>query len=404
MMATFRYKVRNRQGEAVTGVMEGDDERAVSQALSRQGYIPISIAPFEAAVSLMSGFPGRRLSVGELTIFTRQLWTMQKAGVPLLTSLTTLREQTKNRVFRDKIIRVIRDLESGASLSLAISRYPETFDSMYVNMVRAGEASGKLGEVLFHLAEMLEFETQTRGRIQSAMMYPMITFGTLIVAFIAVVVLVMPKFIGIYGEFHARLPLPTRILLGVNGMIRYHWVELVIGMAALVSLLRYYVSLPLGRFQWDMLKIKVPVFGPLFFNITMSRFAKILAELLAAGVPVLQALQLVSETVGNTVIQKAVIGIQKSVSEGRGMSEPMRQSGFFSPITIQMVAIGEQSGKTEELLQYVSGYYQDIASNMVKNLTALIEPFLIIIIGMCVLLLALGVFLPMWNLMNVVGK
>ncbi len=403
-MPTYRYKVRNRAGFAVTGEMEGDDEHGVSRSLSAQGYIPISIEVADKTVSVVQNFFSKKISLGELTVFTRQLWTMQKAGMPLLMSLTTLREQIKSPALRDKIMHIIRDLESGASLSVALSRHPENFNGMYVNMVKAGEASGKLDEVLLHLADMLEFETQTRGRIKSAMMYPMITFGSLVIAFVAVVTLVMPKFVGIYGQYHVKLPLPTLFLLAINSMVRNHWFEMLVGFLAAIAIFRFTVGTPAGRYQWDLAKLHIPVFGPLFLNMTMSRFSKILAELLAAGVPVLQALQLVSETVGNTVIRKAVLEIQKSVNEGRGMAEPMRQSGFFSPITIQMIVVGEQSGKTEELLQYISGYYQEIAANMVKNLSTLLEPILIVVIGACVVVLALGVFLPMWNLMNVVGK
>jgi MSHA biogenesis protein MshG len=271
-------------------------------------------------------------------------------------------------------------------------------------MVKAGEASGKLDEVLLHLAELGEFDAEVKERLKSATRYPLITFITLIVAFCLVITLVLPKFAALYGQFTAKLPLPTRILLGIQHTIQYDWPQVIVALAAIFFAGRYALQTPFGRYQWDRMKLRMPVFGELYLNLLMSRFTRVLAELLASGIPILQALQLVSDTVGNEVIRRALVRIQESVNEGKGMAEPIKRSGLFSPMVYQMISVGEQSGKTDELLRYVADYYRSQATFMMKNLTTLIEPMLIFVIGGFVLVLALGVFLPLWDLMSVIKR
>jgi MSHA biogenesis protein MshG len=221
-------------------------------------------------------------------------------------------------------------------------------------------------------------------------------------AFVMIVMFVIPPFMNLYANYGANLPLPTRFLLFVNAAFRQYWYLVLLLVTGMVFAFKSYVNTKSGRYQWDYLMIKMPPTGSLFFNLSMSRFARILSQLLGSGVPILQSLQLVADTVGNTVIQKAIVSLQKSVNEGKGMSETMKRSGFFAPIVVQMVSIGEQTGKTEELLSHIAGYYEDQANGIIKNLSSLIEPILIFILGGMVLLLAMGVFLPTWNLVNVI--
>ena len=401
-MPNYRYKAYDRQGRVMESEIEGDSASAVSKMLTDQSYIPVSISEMKKSASFFSEWFSPRVRLDELNIFTRQLWTLQRAGLPLQSSLVSLRDQVKSKAFKKVIIEVIKDLESGLSLSAAFARHPKIFQAFYVNMIKAGEASGKLDEILIHLAEMGQFEAQTKEKIQAATRYPMITFFSIIIAFVVVVTFVIPKFSVVFHQFSAKLPLPTQILLGINYVVRHQWPLLLVSIAGLVFLFRYSVGTVWGRYQWDKFKIKMPVIGPLMFNLIMSRFARILSELLASGLPILQSLQLVSETVDNAVVSKAVIQVQQSVNEGKGMSDPMRQSGLFLPMVVQMVAVGEQSGKTDELLRHVADYYGEQADYMIKNLTTLIEPILILFLGLMVLMLALGVFLPMWDLVSVV--
>ena len=402
-MPNFKYKVRDRRGRSISGMMEGDSAQGVSDALAKQGYFPISIAegrlkpPVTAPVFFAS-----RVKQEDLSIFVRQLATMQRAGVPLLAGLAALKDQAATPAFKKVVARIIKDLEGGSSLSTAFSQQPKVFKPLYVHMVRAGEASGKLDEVLHNLSEMGQFEKMTRDRIKSATLYPSITVVTLFLVFLGVVHFVVPRFADFYKQYKAALPLPTRLLLALNNMIQYHWAEALLAVGAAIVLFRVYTSRPLGRYQWDWLRLKVPVFGKLLFMIQMSRFTRVLSDLLKSGVPILESLQLVSDTVENRVIEKAVFKVKKEVNEGKSMALTMKNTGFFSPIVVQMMEVGEKSGKTDELLSFVSAYYEDIASSMIKNLTTLIEPMLIFIIGGMVLVLATGVFLPVWNLVNVV--
>ncbi len=401
-MPNFKYKAYDRKGQVVESEIEGDSASAISRALTEQNYIPVSISEVKNSALFLNEWFTPRVRLEDINIFTRQLWTLQRAGLPLQSSLVSLRDQVKSKALKKVIVQMIKDLEGGLSLSAAFARHPKIFRAFYVNMIKAGEASGKLEEVLIHLAEMGQFEAQTKEKIQAATRYPLITFFSIIIAFTVVVTFVIPKFSTVFGQFKAQLPLPTRILLGINYGVRHEWALLLILLAGLIFLFRYFIATPWGRYQWDKFKIRVPVFGTLIFNLTMSRFARILSELLSSGLPILQSLQLVSETVDNAVVSKAVIQVQHSVNEGKGMSGPMKQSGLFLPMVVQMVAVGEQSGKTDELLRHVADYYGEQAESMIKNLTTLIEPILILFLGFMVLILALGVFLPMWDLVNVV--
>lgn len=403
-MSKFHYRARDRAGRAITGDMEADSVRRVSDFLSKQGYIPISVNSVTESSDIFGNIFKPKVKLAERTVFTRQLHTMVKAGLPLVSSLTSLRDQVQSPYFKKVLMEVVKELEGGAPFSDALSHHPDVFDSLYVNMVRSGESSGKLDEILINIAEMGDFDLKTKDRMKGATRYPLITVGTLIVAFLMIVTFVIPKFAGLYAQQGATLPLPTRILLWINDTLRNDWGKVLATLVAFYYGFRWYVRTPAGRFQWDGLKLKMPVFGPFILNLTMSRFSKILSELMSSGVPIIQSLQLVADTVDNSVVHKAVHSIQQSVNEGKGMSEPMRRSGFFAPMVVQMVTIGEQSGKSDELLKYVSGYYQEQADNMTKSLTTLIEPMLIFAIGGMVLVLALGVFLPMWNMTNVMGQ
>ena len=404
-MPSFKYKIRDRRGISSAGVMEGESAQKVSDALREKGYFPVSITPNRVMANVDIALPGffkRTVKKDDLNIFVRQLATMQRAGVPLMAGLAALREQAINPAFRTMLARIIKDLEAGSSLSTAMAQQPKIFKPLYVYMVRSGEASGKLDEVLNNLAEMGQFEKMTHDRIRSATLYPSITIASLIIAFFVIIHMVVPRFADFYKQYGAKLPLPTRVLIGLNDMIQYHWIECLVGIVALVFLFRYIISTPAGRFRWDWIRLRVPVFGKLLFNIQMSRFARVLSDLLRAGVPILESLQLVADTVENRVIEKAIFVVKKEFKEGKSMALTMKDTGLFSPIVVQMMEVGEKSGKTDELLAFVSTYYEEIASNMIKNLTTLIEPMLIFTIGGMVLVLAVGVFLPVWSLATVV--
>ena len=396
-MKNFRYKARDKFGKSVVGELSGENKNAVASHLSATGYIPISIEEATPGQkTLFTFFKGVRLE--ELNSFTRQLATMQKAGVPLLLSFNAIEKQITNKYFKDIIKEIGSHIEGGMSLSEAFAKFPAVFNELYISMVRVGEAGGLLDEVLERLADFGDKELDTQNRIKVATRYPILTMIALAGAFILLVTFVIPRFASLFSQFKTDLPLPTKILLGVSYAIQHYWYFCLIGLGILVFLFLKYISTPRGRYRWDSFKLKFPILDKLFLAIVMSRFSRTTSVLTRSGVPILQVLELVSRTVGNAVVAAELETIATSVREGKGLSIPMSQSGIFSPMVLQMVAIGEETGKIDELLMKVADYYDQQSDFMIKNLTTLIEPIFIVALGAMVLIMALGIFLPMWNL------
>ncbi|MDD5496073.1 MAG: type II secretion system F family protein [Candidatus Omnitrophica bacterium] len=398
----FKYKVRDKYGKLVAGIMTGDTKDSVAKHLSDMGYVPISIEELkEAKIRVTKSLDFfKKIKISDINLFTRQLLTLQRAGVSLLMSLNTLEKQTRDRVLKDVLKSIAIDVEGGLSLSEAMARHPKIFNEFYVNMIKAGEISGTLEEILARLAEFGEKEEGITCKIKAATRYPLMTLGALSIAFLVVVTFVIPKFAVIFSQFKTALPLPTRILLALNFAIQHYW-YIIIGVAiALAVVFLKYINTTGGRLRWDWFKLRVPVFGNIVTMLSMSRFALNMSILMRSGIPILQALDLTSRTVGNSVISRAIDNMAVGVREGKGLSEPMRISGVFSPIVVQMVAVGEDTGKADELLMNVSQYYDEQADYTITNLTTLIEPFLIVFLGVMVLTMALAIFLPMWNLIG----
>lgn len=399
-MPVYRYKARDKFGKLISGTIGGDNKDAVATHFESMEYTPVLIEE-ESKVqkaSVLDRFS--RLRPEDKNLFNRQLVTLIKAGLPLLASLNAVINQTKSSILRDAIKVISRDIEGGSSLSDALSRHPRIFDELYINTVRAGEASGALDDVLERLADLGEHDFDTMSKIKSATRYPIIAITVLAIGFIILVTFVIPRFSALFSRFQAELPLPTRILIWINHAVRDYWYIIIVLIVASIFLFKKATDTTIGRHIWDNFKLKVPVFGPLVFMITMSRFARIMAIMLRSGVPILGILDMVSNTAGNVIIGDAIRDIAKSVNQGRGMAEPMARSKVFTPMVVQMVAIGEETGKVDELLFRVSEYYDQQSDYMIKNLTTLIEPILVVVLGCVVLLLALAIFLPMWNMIG----
>jgi len=404
-MPKYQYKSRDKFGKEARGIMEADGEDAVAQKLIQMGFTPISITETKVSgLPLNSSGPGTRIKFSELNMFTRQLATLQKAGLPILLSLNALSEQAQNKTFKEVISRIIRDIESGSNLSGALEKYPKIFNSLYLNMVASGEASGRLDEVLERLATLSEHDETIRLRIKSATRYPIIVVVAMIIGFVVLTVLVVPRYAKIYEQYTKALPLPTQILLWINYAVTKLWWALIITAIGARFLFKRYIGTKIGRFSWDSLKLKVPVFGPLILKLSISRFTRITGTLMRSGIPILKILDISSGSTGNEVVSKAVTNIRNNVMEGKGIAAPMKASGLFPPIVTQMVTVGEETGKLDELLIHVSDYYDEQVDYTINNLTSLIEPILIFFLGLGVLFMALGIFLPMWNLMSIFKK
>ena len=405
-MPVFHYKARDKFGALFTGDIDTVSRDAVAVQLDSLGYLPVLIE--EQTSNLFSpdsltNFLARLqpITLQDLIIFTRQLATLVAAGLPFITSFDALTQQTEHKRFKKIIIQVQNEVEAGRSLSDALAKHPTVFNDLYVNMVKAGEAGGVLDEMLDRLASLAEHEAEIRARIKAATRYPKIVILTLVVAIVILVSFVVPRFAAMYANFKAQLPLPTRILIAISYISQHYWYW-VVGFVILgVWGFKKYVNTPQGRLQWDGFKLKVPVFGMIFLKAALSRFTRVFATLNRSGLPILQTLEIVAKTVNNVVISGVIDNIRDSARQGRGLIQPMRVSGIFPPVVIQMMAIGEETGKMEEMLMKVSQYYDRDVDYSIKNLSTTLEPLLLVLIGGVVLFLALAILMPWWNMINV---
>jgi type II secretory pathway component PulF len=400
-MPQYQYKARDKNGELHEGMMEARGREAVADQLSGQGFIPVLIeAQAEPRSRPGAGFGFSRLKPQDLIVFSRQLATLMSAGVPFMQGLTTMEKQTENPRLKGAVADIRRDLEAGASFSDALAKHPKIFSKMYVSLIRAGETAGILDDILNRLALLAEHEAETRARVKAAVRYPMIVVVAISAAFLFLVSFVIPKFSAIFARFKTELPLPTRILIGINYVVQNYWYLLVLGAALLVGGVLWYVGTTRGRWQWDRLKLKLPVFGVLFQKVALSRFSRIFGAMQRSGISMMLTLDIAAETVGNVVIARAVEDMRESLRQGKGLTGPMEASGLFPPLVVQMMAVGEETGHIDTMLNKVSDYYDMDVEYTLRNLSTMIEPVLLLFVGGMVLFVALGIFLPMWDMMN----
>ncbi len=382
--------------------MSADTTDAVAEKLKGMRYTPILIEPASRRITpdgIFNWFQG--VSLSELNFLTRQLYVLQKAGIPIQLSLQSLEKQTSKEVLKQVLTQISRSIEQGKTFAEALEEHPKIFNRLYVGMIRVGETSGSFSDILERLALLGEHEVSIQTRVRTALRYPVFVLIAITLAFCFLVTVVIPRFAEIYAQSSVTLPLPTRILLGVHsGISRYGWIFLVCA-GFLFFLRRDLFYSKRWRQRWDRLLLKVPVWGSLLLKLEISRFGRMCGILMRSGVPILSILELVSSSVTNTTIARALDQIKEGVNKGKGMTEPMKQTRLFPPVVLQMVAIGEETGKLDELLLFISDYYELQIDQTMGTLVSLIEPFLILILGIAVSVLAVGVLSPMWGLMNV---
>jgi len=406
-MPLYRYKVRDKDGKILTGSLEGSDVNTIVERLDALGYVPITIKEEKrAAVSMPSfgGLFGGRVKSVDLINFTRQFVALHKAGLPMLSAIGALQAQTRSKTLANALDMIRKDLMGGASLSVAMSKFPRIFNELYVNSVWAGETGGVLDEILARLADLLEHERKLRSDVQSALRYPAILMVGFVIAAIVLATYVMPKFIAILTSVQAKMPLPTKILVvSVNFAQRYWFLGLmIVGVAA--ALFYLFTRTGDGRLWWDRTKLRLPIFGQLIFKMTMSRFARMFETLDRTGLPILRCLGLVSKTTGNAWISSHIDKVAESVRRGRGIAAPMRESGVFPPMVVQMVATGEESGALDDMLKQISDFYDGEVEYAVKNLTGMIEPVLILIMGVGIVFLIIAVIMPYMSILTSFGS
>lgn len=400
-MATYRYRGRDRTGRVVVGRVEASSPEAAGTQLYQQGYYPTAIEkePESTPSALARLFQGLRgIGLEEILLFSQQLSTLYKAGLPLLTALSSLKEQTENTKFRKVIEDVGHLIEGGSTLFQAISTHPRVFPSIYCHMVRVGETTGRLGEALDRFVMLEQRAIRTRQKIKEAMRYPKLVLLSLVLASGVLIVFVIPRFAQIFSQFKTPLPLPTRVMIATNKIFQHYGPYVLLLMAVLFFLGRRFLQTPRGKFFWDRMKIRLPLLGPLFLKADLSRFAYSFVMLNQSGIPILQALEITSKTLDNTLLVRAVERIAEQIQEGWPLAEAMRESGRFTPMVIQMVSVGEASGTLDAMLMRVTEYYDIEVENGIRRLSTYIEPILTIVIAGAVLFLALAVFLPWWNL------
>ncbi|WP_131110333.1 type II secretion system F family protein [Sulfuricystis thermophila] len=408
-MPAFTYRGRNGAGEIVTGVLEGANAGAIADMLFGSGITPTEIRAAPAAAGLTvsdTGFKLFKPKIGHIDtlLFTRQIYTLLKAGVPIMRALAGLQESSANPAMKTLLKEVRESLDSGRELSLALARHPTVFTPFYLAMVRVGEMTGRLEEIFLRLFDHLAFERFMREQVRSALRYPSFVVLAMVVAMAVVNIWVIPAFAKIFEGFGAELPLLTRLLIGVSNFVVGWWPALLIGLAALAGGFRAWMGTRRGRYRWDQIKLKLPIAGKIVRKATLARFARSFALAMRSGVPVIQALSNVAQTVDNDFIAEKIENMRTAIEHGDSVLRAAIGAGIFTPVVLQMIAVGEESGALDEMMDEISGMYQNEVEYELKTLAQQIEPILIVLLGIMVLILALGVFLPLWDLGKVAIK
>jgi len=397
-MPTYAYKALTESGHPVSGVVEADSVDQANAKLLAMGYIPSKITRDTGVGAGFSLKPGRKVKVPDLVLFTKQFRTLFKAGVPIVSLLQILENQTPNEKLKKVCVEISKDIKQGLSLNEAFGRHKQVFSPLYVSMIYAGESSGSLPEVLDRLIYILSHEHKIKSDIKSAMVYPVIVLIALVGAFFVLLNFVVPVFARIFLSAGLDLPLPTRICIWLNAFMRGNWVILTLLSAMTVVGLIAYVKTENGRRRKDALKLKAPLLGPLYLKAAMSRFSSIFAILITSGVSILESLKILSGTLGNAAIAREFDRLRERLVEGRGIAKPLQTSKFFTPMVINMIAIGEESGNLDEMLRDISMHYDDEVEYAVERMAAAITPILTVGLAGIVLFFAMSIFLPLFDL------
>jgi type IV pilus assembly protein PilC len=400
MPETYTYKARDRGGNILAGTVTADNEGLVLQKLREQGYTPLEVGKQKKSMNIE--LTSKKVKLKELAVFSRQFATMVNSGLPILRALSILSDQTENPELA-RVLGVVRtDVEQGASLSGAMVKHPKVFNNLFVAMVKSGELGGSLDNVLLNLADLIETEVKLRGKIKSAMTYPVAVVALVVLIMSAMLLFVVPQFQTIYASLGGSLPLPTRVLLTMSNVFKKYFLIILVLTFVFRFFFKRWKKTPKGREAVDRVKLKVPIFGVIFQKVALSRFASTAAMLLKAGVPILQALEIVSETVNNRVVSNAISDVQVSVREGESMAKPLAKHAVFPPMVVQMLAVGEETGQVDTMLEKVAQFYDQEVEASVDALTSLIEPLLIAVIGGCVGAAVIALYMPMFNIIKLI--
>ena len=397
----FLYRGRDASGNKVDGTISAMNSNAAQISLEQRGIVVVGLEQTQVQATPENkqwSLFRQRISGEERILLTRQLYALTKAGIPILRALNGLMESGNNASLKTVLRGISDSLVAGSDLSTAFRQYPEVFSPIYISMIHIGETTGKLDDALLKLIAHLEMERETRKRIKAALRYPLMVISAISVAMVVITLFVIPSFTSVFNKLGADLPVATQILIAVSDFMQHWWHLLAAVLTATFLGLRQYIKTDNGALWWDRKKLKIPLIGSIFERIALSRFSRSFAMMMAAGVPVLQCLAVVSDSVGNRFIGRAVNGMLSGVERGDRLTNTASATGLFTPLVLQMLAVGEETGAVDKLLDDVADFYDQEVDYELKQLADAIEPLLLAFLGALVLVLALGVFLPIWEL------
>lgn len=406
-MATYRYSARDLQGRLQSGDIDAPNESAVADQLQRRQLIPLRIDAVAPARNLninLSGWFGPVVRLPELIVFARQMYSLMKAGIPIIRAIRGLADTTSSKALNGVLLDLAEQLEKGRSLSVALASHPKVFNRLIVSIVHVGENTGRLDDAFAQLSDYFEQEMETRRQIKQATRYPSFVLLAIVIALVILNIFVIPQFAAMFARFDTELPWTTQVLINTSAFFVNYWLWLLFGITALGGAGYRYLQTPDGRYRWSRAKLRLPLMGDIINRATLGRYARSFALMLRAGVPLTTALSLVAEAVDNDFMADKIREMRRNIERGESLVRVSAQSGLFTPLVMQMLAVGEETGQMDDMLQEVALFYEREVAFDLKSLTAKIEPILITVVAVMVLLLALGIFTPMWDMLSAYQK
>ncbi len=401
-MPSYHYKARNEAGRLLSGTLQADSPTQAAQNLSGRGLIPVSIEDSAQSMDLTQQYDEWRalnsLNINDLLLFSRQMYSLSKAGVPIIRAIASLIESTRNPAMVKALQQIARNLESGQSLAQAMSKHDKIFPDLVISIINVGESTGELEKAFMQIGNYLEREKETQTRIKTALRYPTMVIIAISIAMVIVNIYVIPAFKGAFDKLGADLPWQTQLLIDISNFSVQFWPHMLGGLIICAILIVKYIQTAEGKLHWHRLLLKLPVVGSILKRATMERFARSFAMILSSGVPLIHGISIVSKAVGNEYIGNKLDQMRIGIEKGDSISRMALSIGLFPPLVVQMIMVGEETGNISDMLIEVADFYEAEIDVELKNLSSVIEPFLIVMIGIMVLVMALGIFLPMWNL------
>jgi len=406
-MPAYRYSARDAQGRLQSGDIDAPNESAVAEQLQRRQLIPLRIEAQPVASGLnidVSGWFGPVVRLPELIVFARQMYSLMKAGIPIIRAIRGLADSTSSKALNGVLLDLAEQLEKGRSLSVALANHPKVFNRLIVSIVHVGENTGRLDDAFAQLSDYFEQEIETRRQIKQATRYPSFVLLAIVVAMVILNIFVIPQFATMFARFNTELPWTTQVLINTSAFFVNYWLWLLLGTGAIAMLGYRYLQTPDGRYRWSRAKLRLPLMGDIINRATLGRYARSFALMLRAGVPLTTALSLVAEAVDNDFMADKIREMRRNIERGESLVRVSGQSGLFTPLVMQMLAVGEETGQMDDMLQEVALFYEREVAFDLKSLTAKIEPILITVVAVMVLILALGIFTPMWDMLSAYQK